>query len=265
MIEDLKADSARWDSERRAQTSRNTTGGIHTSRDASSVLPRQSSNSPAVQYRYSETHQSRQHHGPTDGAPVFQADPFGRDSGFDGSGAGAGPRYPGTGAPGYTGAAGVSYAQQQQQAYAAATGAAYGSYQQSQQSPPPQDPRVAAMNQGGYPSGQDPYITTGANSQRAGYGASPTDAFANRMSVTAAASQPSAYTTSGPVQPGYPAPASGYAYSSQVPVSGPPSSSYPQQAAQVQAQDPFFGRGMYGKTPPKSPPPSRPSPRRTRF
>ncbi|KAH6962646.1 hypothetical protein BKA56DRAFT_177024 [Ilyonectria sp. MPI-CAGE-AT-0026] len=44
MIEDIKADSARWDSERRAQTSRNATG---------------------VQYPYSETHQSRQHDGPT--------------------------------------------------------------------------------------------------------------------------------------------------------------------------------------------------------
>ncbi|KAJ4319195.1 hypothetical protein N0V84_006477 [Fusarium piperis] len=44
MIEDLKADSARWEVERRAQGSRNTVG---------------------VRYRNSETHQSRQHYGPT--------------------------------------------------------------------------------------------------------------------------------------------------------------------------------------------------------
>ncbi|GAO17788.1 hypothetical protein UVI_02006170 [Ustilaginoidea virens] len=82
MIEDLKADSARWDSERRAQTSRNTPGGIHASRDATGFPARLSSNSPAVQYRYSETHQSRQHHGPTE-AP-FQPESYPRES-FDGA------------------------------------------------------------------------------------------------------------------------------------------------------------------------------------
>ncbi|KAH8672453.1 hypothetical protein BGZ61DRAFT_537085 [Ilyonectria robusta] len=97
MIEDLKADSARWDSERRAQTSRNTTG---------------------VQYRYSETHQFREHHGPTEAS--YQQDPYAGDSGFDG------PRYPGTGAPGYTGTAGSAYPQQ---AHATASGA-YGSFLQ---------------------------------------------------------------------------------------------------------------------------------------
>ncbi|ODA78542.1 hypothetical protein RJ55_05923 [Drechmeria coniospora] len=74
MIEDLKADSARWDSERRAQTSRNTSG---------------------VQYRYSETHQSRQNHGPTEGP--YKADTYARES-YES------PGYPGTSAPGYSGA-----------------------------------------------------------------------------------------------------------------------------------------------------------------
>ncbi|RTE71763.1 hypothetical protein BHE90_013834 [Fusarium euwallaceae] len=71
MIEDLKAYSARWDSERRAQTSRQAS---------------------RVQYRHSETYQSRYSHGPTEG--LYQGPPD--------------PRYPGTGAPGYT-AAGGSY------------------------------------------------------------------------------------------------------------------------------------------------------------
>ncbi|PON21504.1 hypothetical protein TGAM01_v209667 [Trichoderma gamsii] len=49
MIEDLKADSARWDRERRAQTARNSSGGISASRYANSGAPRPRSNSPPVQ------------------------------------------------------------------------------------------------------------------------------------------------------------------------------------------------------------------------
>ncbi|KAH7020240.1 hypothetical protein EDB80DRAFT_561839 [Ilyonectria destructans] len=133
MIEDLKADSARWDSERRAQTSRNTTGGIHASRNASGVPARHSSNSPVVQYWDSETHQSRQHNGPTDAS--YQQDPYARDSGFDG------PRYPGANAPGYTGPAGSEY---QPQVYAAPSGV-YSSYLQPAQT-------ASSAIQPGYPA-----------------------------------------------------------------------------------------------------------------
>nr|CEG02419.1 unnamed protein product [Fusarium pseudograminearum CS3427]CEG02805.1 unnamed protein product [Fusarium pseudograminearum CS3487] len=159
MIEDLKADSARWDSERRAQTSRNTSG---------------------VQYRYSETHQSRQHHGPTEGP--YATDPYARDSGFDG-----GPRYPGTGAPGYTGAAG-SYSQ----SYGGSS-SGFAGYAQAQQSPPPADARfsstpAAAVMNTPYTAGQSPYVDQ-------------------------------AYATSAPSQPGYPATAA-YQYSGQAPPTG---------------------------------------------
>ncbi|KAF7550690.1 hypothetical protein G7Z17_g5563 [Cylindrodendrum hubeiense] len=213
MIEDLKADSARWDNERRAQTSRNTTG---------------------VQYRYSETHQSRQHHGPTEAS--YQQDPYARDSGFDG-----GPRYPGTGAPGYTGAAGAAY---QQQAYASTSGGGvYGSYPQPQQSPPPTDPRYGAPPQGGsvlnqgYQSPQDhPYTAMGTNRNPRGYAAN--DPYAN-PAASAAATQQATYATSGPSQPGYPATTSPFQYSSQVP---PPTA---QSYATMQPQDPFYGRGAY--------------------
>ncbi|SPJ85651.1 uncharacterized protein FTOL_11433 [Fusarium torulosum] len=197
MIEDLKADSARWDSERRAQTSRNTSG---------------------VQYRYSETHQSRQHHGPTEGP--YQTDPYARDSAFD-----AGPRYPGTGAPGYTGAAG-SYSQ----SYGASSSGAFAGYAQAQQSPPPADarfsstPSATVMNTA-YSGGQSPYVDVGTNQRPRGY-----EAYTNQMGTSAAAQQ-AAYATAGPTQSGYAATAYPQ-YSGQAPPAG----------YAMQPQDPFFGR-----------------------
>jgi hypothetical protein len=67
MIHDLKEDSARWDFERRAQVSRNTIGDTHVLRDGANYLG-VPCNTDAVQYRYSETHQSRLHRGPTEDA-----------------------------------------------------------------------------------------------------------------------------------------------------------------------------------------------------
>jgi hypothetical protein len=230
MIEDLKADSARWDSERRAQTSRNTSGGIIASRDATGLAARLSSNSPVVQYRYSETHQSRQHHGPTDNA---YPDPYARDPAYDG------PRYPGTGAPGYTGASGAYPSQQPQQGYAPASGGAYGGFQQPQQSPPP-DARYASPAQAGsmYPSGQDsPYIATGANNHRA-YPSGGDPYAANRIGSSAAGAQQPIYATSAPPQSGYPASSFPTAYSGQVPQQSTP---------YAQPHDPFYGRGAYKK------------------
>ncbi|KAF4973779.1 hypothetical protein FZEAL_9226 [Fusarium zealandicum] len=230
MIEDLKADSARWDSERRAQTSRNTSGGTIASRTAAGAPPRHSSNSPVVQYRYSETHQSRQHHGPTEGP--YQTDPYARDPAFDN------PRYPGTGAPGYTGAAG-SYAQ----AYGSTSSGAYGGYPQTQQSPAPADARFSSTPTAGsvlnqaYQAAQDPYMAIGANRNQRGYAGDP---YANQMATSAASAQQAAYATAPPTQPGYPASAS-YQYSGQVPPAA--AASY----ATMQPQDPFYGRGAYSR------------------
>ncbi|KAJ4259614.1 hypothetical protein NW762_007544 [Fusarium torreyae] len=202
MIEDLKADSARWDSERRAQTSRNTSG---------------------VQYRYSETHQSRQHHGPTEGP--YQTDPYARASDFDS------PRYPGTGAPGYTGAAG-SYSQ----SYGSTSGGAYGGYAQAQQSPPPADARFSSTPSAGsvlnqsFQAPQDPYMAVGTNRQR-GYAGDP---YANQMAASAASAQQAAYATAAPTQAGYTG--SAYQqYSGQIPPAA--ATSYT-----MQPQDPFYGR-----------------------
>ncbi|KAH7309084.1 hypothetical protein B0I35DRAFT_359877 [Stachybotrys elegans] len=232
MIEDLKADSARWDSERRAQTSRNAPGGINTSRDATGVPARHTSNSPLVQYRYSETHQSRQHHGPTDNA--YPSDPYARDAGYDG------PRYPGSGAPGYTGAMGSYPQAQQQQSYGSGSGS-YAGYQQSHQSPPPDPryapPQAASMYQG---SSDSPYLAAGTN-MPVGY-AAPNDPYgASRTGSSAAGAQQPVYATANPSQQAYPAQPS-YPYgSSQVP------SSNSQAYANVQPHDPFYGRGAYNK------------------
>ncbi|KAI1178876.1 hypothetical protein F4777DRAFT_586377 [Nemania sp. FL0916] len=99
MIQDLKADSARWDQERRQQSAnRNSAGGGTMALNGVFIT---SSNSPLGQYRDSGIHQSRQHLGPTENyAGTAGNDPFDN-----------GPRYPGSGTPGYTGAAGT-YAQQ---------------------------------------------------------------------------------------------------------------------------------------------------------
>lgn len=238
MIEDLKADSARWDSERRAQTSRNTPGGIHTSRDATGVPARPSSNSPAVQYRYSETHQSRQHHGPTE--PPYQQDPYHPRESYDG------PRYPGTGAPGYTGAT-PGFQQPPQQGYGSSNTGGYGGSYQQPQHPSQTDPRYAPPAQagsmvrpGGYQPEQDaPYIGTGANLPQSGY-AAVNDPYASRMGPAVTVPQQPVYATGPPAQSGYPASAPPqYQYQSQPPPQLAGGHSYPA----MQPQDPFYGRG----------------------
>jgi len=68
MIADLKADSERWEAERRATASRGQpSNGISMRNSDGSV---RKSNVPIVEYRASTTHQSRQYYGPTETAPV---------------------------------------------------------------------------------------------------------------------------------------------------------------------------------------------------
>merc|ERR1712000_382811 len=132
-----------------------------------------------VQYRMSETHQSRQHHGPTEGP--YQQDPYSRDSGFDG------PRYPGSGAPGYTGA--VGYQQQQQPSYPPPSGGGYGGYQQPPAQSPQPDPRYgnsygqAPSSSSGFPQDNQPsYVHTGAHMGSRGFSNDP---YSNRMPTSA--------------------------------------------------------------------------------
>ncbi|KAI1163920.1 hypothetical protein F5B18DRAFT_671762 [Nemania serpens] len=248
MIQDLKADSARWDQERRQQSANrsNAGGGII----ASNGVFVRSSNTPPVQYRNSDIHQSRQHLGPTEtsysGTPGN--DPFDNGS----------LRYPGTGASGYTGAA-SSYAQQ----YAASQG---GYPQQSyspstvQFSPSPGNVAsygtghpVAATGYGGQ-TPDPPYNIVGAN-LRAGtqgqadpygndpYGASrdprgdPRD---QRIPVTSTmAPSRATYTTAGPS-------------SSQVFSQGQNANYYPQGATSAGA--PYSSARLQQARPPTMPP-----------
>lgn len=67
MIADLKADSDRWDAERRQTASRGQPSNGIPIRDADGFVRK--SNTPVVEYRASTTHQSRQYYGPTEAAP----------------------------------------------------------------------------------------------------------------------------------------------------------------------------------------------------
>lgn len=253
MIEDLKADSARWDTERRTQSSRNTSGGSFASRDAG-YSARMSSNSPVVQYRMSETHQSRQHHGPTNDNHYPQ-DSYGREPQYN-----DGPRYPGTGTAGYNGASGPY-----SQSYSVGGGGGYGGYQQQppqqqqpvQHPPPPQqspqpDPRYNggyaqpsmdrdnrgyATNQDGLPPG---YAHTGAHQSR---GSMPPRGYDNYpppnpiMPASAPAPAQPVYASAPAPQPSYPAPTSPF---NNYPAQGPPAgSAFPS----MHGTDSSFGRG----------------------
>jgi hypothetical protein len=70
MIADLKADSERWDAERRATASGGRPSNGTSLRDANGNVRK--SNTPVVEYRASTTHQSRQYYGPTEATQAVQ-------------------------------------------------------------------------------------------------------------------------------------------------------------------------------------------------
>lgn len=224
------------------------------SRDSNTMQSRQS-NSPAVQYRNSETHSSRQHLGPTEGASAGYAQQQDHRDQYDN----AGPRYPGTGSAGYTGASSGKF---QGQSYGGQPG--YGAPPQQSypaQSPPhqqqpgnipqysghPQAPQGQFTPQGQYP----PYQDVGANSMvRPGQNVDtpmggyeqypPRDPRDSRgVPVTAVPVSRPTYAASGPP------PTQGYQSTQSGPGFYPPGSSSGQQQFGVQPHDPFFGRGGY--------------------
>lgn len=248
MIEDLKADSARWDQERRQQTSRGPVGGTHATRESPGVFI-QKSNSPVVQYRNSDTHQSRQYYGPTE-ATGGQYQDNSRDS-YDSV-----PRYPGTGSAGYTGASGGYQAQP----YGGNQGGGYGqtgyttSQQQQQQqfSPGPMDVSYsggASVAQTGFAQAATdrPYQQMGANlvASRGGdtvmYGSDNTYPSGPRgVPVTTMGQQArSTYVTTGAPGnvPGFPPASSAGGYYQQAPTAS--------QFVPSDSRDPFYGRGKY--------------------
>ncbi|KAK2624857.1 hypothetical protein QTJ16_006050 [Diplocarpon rosae] len=110
MIADLKADSDRWEAERRATASRGQPSSNGISAPNPDGTARQS-NAPIVGYRDSTTHQSRQYYGPTEQVPASN------------------PGYPAAAIPGEQGvyASGPQY-QQQSYGQPAAGGYAQPSY-----------------------------------------------------------------------------------------------------------------------------------------
>jgi hypothetical protein len=255
MIEDLKADSARWDQERRQQSSRHSAGGTIASRDSNSILVRQS-NTFAVQYRNSETHSSRQYYGPSQTETAYGDN---RDAYGDG------PRYPGTGNGGYSGASGNAYPAQQygSQGAFAQPGFSAGQPQQFTQATGSY-PGHSPMNQTGFsqPPGQDQPYMVGAHSMARGERPPEQPLYANdgyaavsrdprdirsgdpRVPASSMPASRTVYATSGSVpQAGYPGSNPTSAYYPQS--SGAPASPYAQTQppARVQPQDPFYGRG----------------------
>ncbi|TKW56748.1 hypothetical protein CTA1_12375 [Colletotrichum tanaceti] len=228
MIDDLKADSARWEAERRQQAARNNPqGGTFVSRDSAAPLSRRS-NSPTAGYRQSETHSARQHFGPTDSTGYPDV---GRDS-YDSA-----PRYPGSQAPGYSGNSTQGYSgsaavyAQQPSSFPSSGGGYSSSYASggSYSQPDPRDPRYAGQMAQGY--GEPPYMATAANLARSGY---PTDPYGagqpSRTPTTMASQQGQTYSSGSQAPAGYP---SGYY---------PPSTSASYGSAPV-ASDPMYGRG----------------------
>lgn len=176
MIDDLKADSARWEAERRQQAARNAPSG----------------------YRDSATHNARQHHGPTSDSVGTGGYPDSRDA-YD-----TPTRYPGSLAPGYSGNAG-GYQQPQAQAQYPTSGGYYPAQAA------PRDTRFAEPPSFG--NVDQPYITTQANFQNVRYneyGPGGGGAQASRgIPSSGAPSQGSTYPGPGPQQPSS-YPASGY-------------------------------------------------------
>ena len=228
MIADLKADSARWEQERR-----NHSGGTLTSHDSSAFFMRSSkSNSPAARYSDSQNRFS--------GAGLSQYDTSGAiyPSGASRDSYESVPRYPGSDAPGYSASTGSQpYHQDNRQS-------GYGAqYQQSaypSQAPDNRFPTGFAGSASVYGSSNHPtsvvpdphpYYATGTNmmvAQSQPQHHRPQDPYPDsRMEASSRSAYPpaSAYSTPGQY------------YTSQ------PQGAYPPQPV-----DAFAGRQPYGST-----------------
>lgn len=264
MIQDLKADSARWDAERRAASRGQPggAGGTELSSHPNASFVRRSNSPTAIPrgndgYRNSETHQQRQYYGPTSAAdPAAYGDPMAVDPPTYNQ---PPMRYPGTGNSGYNGVNSATYAahqaahqqryETQQASYGNPTSAAqYAAAQQQTYSPgPPADINmygaasmpagpgmVSQVPFGQPPSAQDPsqYVRGAAFAQ-------------NPMVTSSVAPNRNMYATAGAV---YPTPGD-YSYSQ---TGGVPLNT----AGYTQPQDILYGRGSSSQQPNTIPAPS---------
>ncbi|SPO03769.1 uncharacterized protein DNG_06452 [Cephalotrichum gorgonifer] len=235
MIDDLKADSARWEQERRAKSSRNASG---------------------VQYHSSDTYARRQQGGPSEHNAYGNA----RDS-YDASHP---PPHSGPDNSGYAGyapqpPAGQYMQQNQQGGYPSGNPGAFpppAGYPGAQKPFPQQDPGYPPSGQQGmaYPQAQDNWLHGAARPMAApGYrdpnqfspgGVGPRDHM-----MTTPPSQGNYHPPPQHPQPGY-APTGGDYYHAQ------PGAGY-----QSMPQDPQYGRGGHYQERTTSPPGSKPSDR----
>jgi hypothetical protein len=257
MIDDLKADSARWEQERRAKSSRNPSGGINAPRDSFDEPYARQSNSPTVQYHHSDTYARRQQGGPSEPQPYGNA----RDS-YDASRLPhAGPD--GAGYPGFPPQPpGGQYMQQNPQGQGGYPGASPGPYPPpgypgGQKPFPQQDPSYPPGGQQGmpYPQGQDNWVHGAARPMAPGYREPQAQFAAGGMGsrdhmMTTPPSQGS-YPPPQHAQPGY-APSGGEYYNAQ------PGAGY-----QSMPMDPHYGRGGQYQDRTTSPPGSKPADRFT--
>lgn len=236
MIQDLKADSARWEQERRSHS-----GGTKASRGSpDSFMRSNKSNSPPA--RYSES--SHRFSGAAGGPAQYETSDLSYPCGASCDSYTLVPRYPGSDAPGYSGS-NVSSSQPYQQ-YDNRTpgynGAQYQGQGQPQPYPPPsvdgryQAPGQASLNapyngQAYSPNHADnaPYVNVGAHQRYAQGGDYPQDARMVDASSSRVYSSGSGYPAQGPQDP-----RAAYYATSQV----PGGVAYPSQPV-----DPFVGRG----------------------
>lgn len=225
MIEDLKADSARWEQERRAKSSRNASGGINAPRDSSNPIYSRKSNSPTtVQYHHSDTYARRQRGGPSESIP------FGTGREFDA------PPHDGPGYPGYPqqGGSGQFIQQPPQAGYSSGNqGNAYPTgYPTGPNQYPQQDPNYGPSGQSNlaYAQNQDTWVHAAARPVNPGYREPPYN--------TGIGTRDHMMTTP-PQQGNYPPPPHPQAgYGGQDFYNPPSGGSY-----QTMAQDPHYGRG----------------------
>lgn len=263
MIADLKADSARWEQERR-----NHSGGTLTSHDSSAFFMRSSkSNSPPARYSDSQNRFS--------GAGLSQYDTSGApySSGPTRDSYESVPRYPGSDAPGYSASTGSQpyHQDNRQSGYGAQyPQSAYPTQAPDNRFPPQAAGSYATQYSTSHPTNvvpdPHPYYATNANfvaAQSQPQHHRPQDYPDSRMDPSNSARYaPSAYTTpsqayySSPPQGAYPpqpvdafAGRQPYGSTSQAEILGSSSSQAPMYDRQYESQPPYENQ---------TPPPSRP-------
>lgn len=210
MIADLRADSERWDAERRQQQNASRGASVNgiSARDSDGVVRK--SNTPIVEYRTSTTHQSRQYYGPTEATPAAgYAQPSSGAQVYD-----SGPQYQSAG----YGQPSATYATPST-GYAPAAG--YTA------------PAGYSQPSGYAPQVQDNYYVAGASLE--------VDRDRRKAPPVSGGTQPRTVAYSS-AAPNYQQGDSRAAYYAQP---GPAVSSAQYTAGQQQPADPFYGRGAY--------------------